>query len=782
VSLGRLLLALLGRRLPRTRGTLAVEGLEGPVTIRRDGCGIPHIDAGSDADVWYALGFCHAQDRGFQLEMLLRAGRGTLAELSGPDALPVDRFSRRAGIHRAAAAQLEVVDSGLRSNLEAYARGVNAGFRHGCRGRPHELALARARPTPWTAVDSLASGKLLALGLAANWDMELGRLKVLTLDGPDALRAVDPAYPEWLAVTAPPAQPAGPALDRLGEDIAALAGVAGVGGGSNNWALAASRTATGRPLLANDPHLPPTLPSPWYLAHLRTPEWALAGAGLVGSPTIGVGHNGHAAWGATNGGADCVDLFLEEVSLDGRSVRDGDGWAACEVREERIAVRGAGDVVERVLVTPRGPVVGPALADGHPAVSLRAVWLEPEPIEGLLRVERVRDLDGFRARLRYWPFANFNLVYADTSGRIAWQLAGALPRRTAGHGLLPRPGREAGRGWEGWLEPDELPWLADPEEGWLASANNKPVADRPGAPFLGADWMDGYRVQRIAEALSGREDWDVDATLRLQRDELSLPWRDVREALLGAPREDRRTRRAVDLLAGWDGVASAGSAAATVFELTMAELAVRAARAKAPRSVEWALGRGASPLNLITYVALRQVGHVAGLLRERPEGWFEAGWDAEVASALASVVERLEREHGPDPAGWAWGRLRTLTLRHPFGARRPLDRAFNLGPIPCGGDTNTVSQASFSPLDPLADPYYHGTLRMVVDVGEWDRSRAALAGGQSGNPLSPHYSDQFERWRRGEGVPLAFTEPAVARATRATLRLEPAGAAGAGRG
>jgi penicillin amidase len=731
-----------------------VEGLSGPVTIRRDGWGIPHVSAQTHADAWFALGFCHAQDRGFQLESLLRAGRGTVAELAGAEALPMDRFSRRAGIHRAAVAQLDALAPDLRADVAAYASGVNAGFAQGVRRRPHELALLRRRPTEWTAADALASTKLLALGLSANWDMELSRLKVLALDGPEALRAVDPAYPAWLAVTAPPGQPAGHAIDRLAADLDAVAATVGAGGGSNNWALSGSRTATGRPLVANDPHLPPTLPSVWYLAHVSTPDWELAGATVVGSLGVGVGHNGRVAWGATNGGADIVDLFLEEVSEDGTAVRDGDGWAECDVREERIVVRGGDDVVERVLVTPRGPIVSPALEGDQPAVSMRAVWLEPLPIEGTLRADRAGTAAELRERTRQWPFANLNLVFADTEGTIGWQLMGLLPRRTGGHGLLPRPGAEAGPGWEGWLDFDDLPWTIDPEAGFVATANNKPVADNPEGPFLGADWMDGYRVQRIAEALAEREDWDVDSALALQRDQ----------------------RRAIDLLAGWDGVAGVDSPGASVFELWLAEIAVRAARAKAPHSLEWALGRGVSPVNPYSYVALRQAGHVARLVRERPEGWFAGGWDREVAEALAAAIDRLEERAGSDPSAWAWGRLRTLTLRHPFGARRPFDRAFNLGPIPYGGDTNTVSQASFTPLEPLSDPYYLATLRLVIDVGEWDRSVAVLGGGQSGNPLSPHYSDQFEVWRRGEAVPLAFSEEAVAGATRATLRLEPDGA------
>jgi penicillin amidase len=619
----------------------------------------------------------------------------------------------------------------------------------------------------------LGTLKLLSFGLSTNWDMELGRLRILELDGPEALRHVDPGYPAWLAVTAPPGSPAGSATDRLAGDLAALAGVVPAGG-SNNWALSAARTATGRPLVANDPHLGPQLPPFWYLAHLRAGDWDAAGATVVGAPGVALGHNGVVAWGATNSGADVVDLFLEEVGEDGRSVRAGDRWSPCDVLEERIEVRGGEPVVERVVVTPRGPVISPALEDGLPAVSMRAAWLDPRPLEAGLVAGRARNLQELHAVWSVWPGAPLNIVGADSGGAIGWRVCGRVPRRERAAGLLPRPGSGAGDGWEdGDVAPREMPAAVDPEAGWVATANNKPVADGTG-PWLGADWMDGYRVQRISEELEARRDWDVDGVLALQLDVRSLVWRDVREEVLRAPREQPRVRRALELLHGWDGQVDADSPAAAVFELFLAEMMIRAAAAKAPRSAEWALGRGANPLTAHTYVGLRQAGHVAGLLRERPEGWFEQGWDAQVAGALEAVVERLERERGRDPARWQWGDLRPLTLRHPVGERRPFDRAFNLGPIPWGGDTNTVAQASSPPLDPTGDPLYIPTLRFAVDVGEWDRSRFVLAGGQSGNPLSPHYADQYELWRRGQAAPLPYSEEAVAAAIRSTLRLEPA--------
>ena len=772
-------------------------GLSAPVSVRRDGYGIPHVRASSDGDAFFALGFCHGQDRSFQLETLRRAARGTLADLIGEDGLPIDRISRRIGFAPAAARQLDGLEARERDIVEAYAAGVNAG--RGGR-RPHELAVLRRDPTEWTAADSLGALGLVSLGLAGNWDMELGRLRVLELDGPDALRAVDPAYPSWLAVTAPPGARAGTAADRLASDVAALASVVG-GGGSNNWAVSGARTATGRPLVANDPHLSPTLPAFWYLVHLETPEWSVAGASVVGAPGVAVGHNGVVAWGVTNSGADVVDLYLEEgvpgLANDGiegepggdgfsggSSSPGGDGFSGgssspgggsfggsssagggFRVVEEVIAVRGAGPVVERVVVTPRGPVVAPA-ENGSPALSMRARYLEEVTLAGLLDAPRSRSWAELREHFAGWPGAPLNLVGADASGTIGWKVVGAVPRREAGAGLLPQPA--SAPEWAGTIPAAEMPGADDPAAGWIATANNKPVADGDG-PWIGADWMDGYRVERISEALDERADWDVEGALALQRDVRSLVWRDLRESVLGAPRDDPRVRRAVDLLHGWDGEMAAGSEAAALFSLFLADLSVRAASARAPRSVEWALGRGSHPVTPWTYVALRQAGHLAGLLRERPEGWFAGGWDAEVAGALAAALNRLESSGARE-----WGTLRPLTLRHPFGGRRPFDRAFNLGPIPYGGDANTVSQASTPPLDVTGEPLYVATLRLVMDVGDWDRSRVSLAGGQSGNPLSRHYSDLYEHWRHGEAVPLAFSEDAVAAATVSTLRLEPA--------
>jgi penicillin G amidase len=777
----RLLLHLvLGSRLPRVRGRTRVAGIEGPVTIRRDRWGIPHVDARSASDAWFGLGFCHAQDRAFQLELLQRVGSGTLSELIGKDGIPIDRMSRRLGFLRTAQAQLDIVGPDVREVLEAYVSGINQGLRRGGPRRPHELALLRRAPTPWTALDVLCFVGLQAFSLSSNWDAELARLKILLDDGPDAVAALDPSYPEWLPVTSPPGATAGRMLDRLAGDLAIFQGLVPVGGASNNWAIAGSRTASGWPLLANDPHLAPRLPAPWYLAHLRSPDWELAGASFVGGPAFPIGTNGFAAWGITAALTDDTDLFLEDVGPDGTSVREGDSFVPCEVHVERIAVKGGAPVDERVLVTRRGPVITALLDETlTQALSMSAVWLRPMPLRGFLDVAHARSFDQFRTAFAEWPGPALNVVYADRDGHIGWQLIGQLPRRRTGNGTLPLRGSNPENGWEELLVPfEEMPFTSDPAVGWVATANAQPVSDGTGA-FLGIDFVDGYRVARIAEALSGRDSWDVAASLRLQMDVTCLPWREMRETVLGLRAEaarDPNATAALNQLEAWNGHMAADSIGASVYQAFAAALTRRIVQAKAPNAWPWAIGQGFGQIVPRTLFSTRAMGRLVRLLRERPPGWFEgSSWEAEAVASLAEAILTLEAAVGPETGGWRWGHLRPLTLEHPLAVRKPLDRIFNLGPIPMAGDSNTPMQASSGPMEPFGNPGFLANTRCVMDLGNPAASRFSLAGGQSGNPLSPHYGDLFRIWQRGEGIPIAWTESEVAAATVATLTLEPAG-------
>ncbi len=770
----RLLLRLaLGSRLPTTSGTLRMRGLKEAVTVRRDHFGIPHIEAESDLDAWFGLGFCQAQDRAFQLELRLRTVRGTLAALVGEQGLPIDRLSRRVGFLESSQRQLPVLADDIRQQIEAFASGINAAYAAGLRARPHEFVLLRSRPTPWQPSDVLGMGKLMSFLLVGNWDVELARLKILIEDGPEALADLNPAYPGDHPVSLPPGATAGPVIDRLSEDLAALGSLAGFGGGSNNWAIAGSHTRSGRPILANDPHLDPALPPHWYLAHLKTKEWAAAGAALVGSPAIGAGHNGFAAWGITAGLADTSDLFLEEVGPDRRSVRREDSFEPCELRRETIDIRGKASITEEVLVTPRGPIISPALEGEFPALSLRAVWLDAKPARGFLSVHTSQSFEEFRRELEQWPLLSQNVAYADTSGTIGWQLAGEVPIRRKGWGTLPQAGWDSEAGWlDSGVAFSDMPHSVNPDSGLIASANNKPSTDDSG-PFLGVDWLDGYRAARIYEVLGSRDDWDIAANLTLQIDQTSLAWREVKDAILATPAADPDARTALSLLKNWDGVLSAASPAATIYERLLSEIWRRAAQARAPKASRWALGLGFSELLPLTTFAAGRSSRLLRLLREQPEGWFDQPWPAVIAEVLSGIVAELKVKEGSDNSKWSWGAVRPLTLEHPLGRIGFLASTFNRGPFPLGGDGNTISQAGTTPLRPDGNALAIASMRMVVEVGSWEDARFSMPGGQSGNPFSPHYDDLLPYWLRGEGVQIAWSPSAVEASTQHRLELLP---------
>ena len=766
---------MLGRRLPKISGSLKVPGVAQPVLIRRDGYGIPHIEAKNDFDAWYGLGFCHGQDRRFQIDGLSRVVRGTVSEVMGQSGLGIDRLSRRVGFFHSATEQFQILRPAYRSMLEAYARGVNEGTAFGCRRKAHEFTLLRSEVVSYTAEDAIGVTKLQSFAMASNWDVELARLQILKKDGPEALQALDPSYPEWQPVSVPPGAPAGPSLERLAADMKAMGAVAGGAGGSNNWVLAPSRTETGRPILANDAHLAPSLPPRWYLAHLRTPDWEVSGATFAGAPGFPAGHNGAAAWGITAGLVDNTDLFIEELSQDGLSVREGDGFVNCDVREEVIKVKGYADVVEDVLVTPRGPIVGPALNAQLEAVSIKATWLANRPANGFLGVHKVRSFQEFRDQFREWPYMSLNMVYADKTGAIGTQLVGDVPKRRGGWGTIPDLGWKPRGKWGEALVPfDDLPHESNPPGGILATANNQPTVDDKG-PFLGVDWLDGYRAARIFEVLSERSDWQISSTMKFQMDQRSGPWQEMRGVVLSVHMKSGDSSQALDLLREWDGEVAADSVGASVFQLLIAQLSSRLAMAKAPKSYPWAIGQGPESLLPHNFFSVRRVGHLVRLLRDKPEGWFEEGWDAIIDDAMGSAVDFLKERYGKDPSGWKWGQVRPLTLRHPAGTRRLFGSIFNLGPIPCGGDANTVSQAAQPLESPTSNPLAIASMRMVIDVGNWDSSRFSMPGGQSGNPLSPHYGDLLPYWIRGEGVPLAWSPGFVEASTIAELSLMPIG-------
>jgi len=766
---------LLGRRLPISTGTLKVSGIEKPLHIRRDRYGVPYIEAADDVHMWFGIGFCMGQDRTFQLEFLARAARGTLAALTGPDGLPIDRLTRRLGLERSSEAQYSALDDDVRIDLDAFVRGVNAGIHRGRKRVPHEMTLLRRKPLHFKATDAIGIVKLLAFAMGTNWDSELARLRILADDGAEALAALDPVHAKQIRIASEEMDDmrhAAESIDRLAQDIEGFRHQIGGLGGSNNFAVDGTRSATGRPLLANDPHLPPNLPNAWYLVHAETPEHTVSGAHFAGAPGFIFGYNGTAAWGVTAGHGDNTDLFVENVSEDGRSVFIDGEWVRCKVRREVIEVRGKPDVVEEVLETPHGPVISPALDGEHGALSIRATWLGVGPARGVISMHKARTIDDVRSCMQDWPGTTLNMIFA-TEGEIAWHFLGHMPVRKKGWGAVPQPTADAEVGWfEEVIPVEQLPHIIAPESGALATANSEPDA-MEGGPFLGGDWFDCYRKGRALECMTGRDDWSLASMAELQLDTRSVPWRELSETVMSLTPTSARADRAKQLLAEWDGRVEPDSIGASVFELFLADMIRRIVHAKAPRSAAWALGKGFMELAPNSSMSIRRVGHAVHLVSSQPEGWFEGGWPEQLCAALEAAIETLEAARGKREDRWAWGDTRTVTFVHPVGEVAALAPVFNIGPLRVGGDTNTLQCASVDPANPTANPVGIATMRMVVEVGNWKNNRWALAGGQSGNPLSPHYDDMIPLWARAEGAPIAWTPEAVREAAVTTLEIQP---------
>ena len=757
---------LLRAPVPPRKEFLATAGLSAPVEVLIDRSGVPHLYAAGARDLLFAQGYVHARDRLWQMELNRRIARGTLAELFGAPVLEADRFFRRLGFARDAVRDLERLSPEARALLEAYSAGVNAyAARH---RRPLEFTLLRAHPKPWQPADSLAFGRYMSWTQTSNWETELIRARLLDRLPAERVAALEPGDP----ATGVPKGAGLPALDAR-EAARAFAPLSGLhGGASNNWVVSASRSSTGRPLLANDPHLYPRIPASWYVVHLNGGGFDVAGASLPGLPGVIIGHNARVAWGVTAGMTDGEDLFLEQADPKAPGgVRSPDGSPQPTVVREAIVVRGRREPVEDdVVITRHGPLLNGTLdlPAAGPPIALRSVLQDwPNPVEALLRLNQATDWTTFRSALADWAFPCLNFVYADVEGNIGYKLAGRVPIRAKGDGYAPVPGWTGEYEWTGYVPFDELPEAFNPPDGVFATANSRPAA--PSAHFLARDWIDDSRWRRIIELLHSRPRHSLADFQDMQADLISLPARTISAHLESDPSDDPQVRKAAAYLTAWNGRLSAESVAASLYEAFRLELLEALNPDLEPRLLHWVQGRGVDPL--IAPVSAFWFRGSSELI-----GHLEHADRAVVRRAFAAAVARLRRELGDDLDQWQWGRLHQITFAHPIGVGVPaLDRALRLsrGPFPLGGDADTVAQAGVDPWHPFSANAFTVSYRQLFDVGDWDAARFILPTGQSGHPGSPHYDDLLEAWRKVEYRPLHFTRPAVEAAVAETIALVP---------
>ncbi|HLV59582.1 MAG TPA: penicillin acylase family protein [Natronosporangium sp.] len=829
------------RPFPTYDGQLTVPGLTAPVTVHRDRYGVPHVYAETVEDLFFAQGFVHAQDRFWEMDFRRHVTAGRTAELFGEDQVDTDAFLRTLGWRRVAEAEWDMVTPRTRRYLTAYADGVNAWIAH--TGGPaatggkslHYRLLGLLRSgyevEPWHPVDTLSWLKAMAWDLRTNVVAETDRALLLAAGlSPSRVEQLYPHYPfdrhapivpggrvvdgEFVPDAGPgegaPPPPvealtvATDALSAVAEAAAAvppLLGTAGDGLGSNSWVVAGDHTATGAPLLANDPHLGVSMPGIWYQMGLHCAcGYRVSGFTFSGVPGVVIGHNDRIAWGFTNLGHDVADLYLERLDGDRYQV-DGE-WRDLQVHEETIRVAGGEDVTVRVRSTHHGPLLSDvsaqfgdlagsadvaAHADARPGdtlgVSLAWTALRPgTTIEALFAINQAQGWDDFRAAAQLFEVPAQNLVYADVDGGIGYQAPGRVPVRGAGDGRWPAPGWDSAYDWQGFLDFDDLPWLRDPESGIIVTANQAVIGPQY-QPFLARDWSYGYRSDRIADLLAeavAAGPVDVADMTRLQVDDRNGFAATLVPALLAAPTAplSRDERAARDLLAAWDfhqpadgepGTAQArSSAAAAYFNAVWRHLL--------------ALLFDELPDDVRPNGGDRWFEVVTGLLGEPHALWWDRlgtraveTRDDVLAQALAEAYREVAITLGDDPTGWRWGDLHTVTLRDAtFGSSGIgfVEALVNRGPVPVGGGGDLVNATAWdaaSGYDVTASP----SMRMVVDLSDLDESRWIQTTGNSGHPYHPHYADQVELWRTGETIPWRWNRATIEQESVARLVLRP---------
>ena len=814
------------RAVPARNRTLSLDGLEHPVQVSFDALGVPHIRARTFEDAVFAQGYVTAQDRLFFMDFHRRLSRGELAEILGKPLLPIDRFVRSVGMGRKAIEEARHLDAPTRALLEAYASGVNAYIASVKKPRHFGFSLLRYDPKPWTVEDTLVLCKGLQWVLDRMWQADIMRANLREAIGAD--RAADlllEAGPTNRPIVGarPAGEETGPRVQApAGPDVVAalvalgLTGRAGgpTGGpdgltsrllpalrtGSNNWVVSGARTDTGRPLLANDPHLQHFVISMIYLCHIRVEEEDLdvIGGSFPGAPGIIMGHNGSIAWGLTTGWADSDDLFIETFSPDDPSLyKVGDGWAPVETFTDRIAVRLGRDVDHRSEWTRHGPVIRRARGTG---IALQ--WSGHDPPDNMmssfLALNRATDWESFREALRPYRGGCFNTVYADVEGNIGYHLIGAVPVRASGDGSVPVPGAEGANEWTGTIPFDEMPHVLNPPSGWLATANNKTVGeDYP--HLITTCWEASYRQGRAAELLTAKPTLTLEDFKAIQGDRLSHPGRFMREHLLSAASKvsptDTGVTEAIERLRTWDATMTAESRAASIVHETLEVLL--------HKLLEPHLGEALFTEYRRSWPCLYH--SVEMILAERPEQWLPGGmtgvegagsYDALLLDALAEALVNLEGRFGTDRQDdWHWGEIHAL--RFPW----PLNAIFETGdPIPLGGDdfTLNVAHPTSSPdVQLLSRSLFGGTeggsmfmpdpesldvvggpsLRMIIDFADLERSVYILDRGQSEHPGTPNHHDQLGMWQRMEYYPMMTDWKRIRAQESAHLELVPVGAA-----
>jgi len=777
--------------LPTLNGSVSRPGLTASVTVTRDNQGVPHIVAANVHDLYMAEGYVQAQDRLYQMFFFRTAGEGRLAELFNADLVDTDRYLRTVGYRRAAEAEWPALSADVKSALENYAAGVNAFVHTHSDNLPIEFTLLGTGFEDWQPVDSLTFAKMEARDLSESWSNELLKSDMLQKVGPALTAALLPGYPADAPAIVPGANSGSfqPAVDGYDKYVKPLLDGWDENLGSNNWVVDGTKSATGKPILSNDPHLGVRNPSIWYQVHLTTTDGKYddVGFSFAGAPGIITGHNKNIAWGVTNVEADVEDVFMEKLDPQNHPGQylSGDKWLPLTTVTETIKVKGSEPVTQVVRYTNHGPLLSDWSSTISPTVSTSVSgtysieWTALMPshiLEAVYGLQTASNWNEFRAALSKWDVPGQNFVYADTQGNIGYQMTGSIPIRKKGDGSVPGIGWTGENDWTGFIPFDDLPRAYNPPEHFIATANNKNYGPGYQYPFSGY-WAPPYRIDRITELLKAKDKLSVSDMQSIQLDTTSELAKKAAPIMASVSLTDTTVKQAQDMLKNWDGNVSADSVPAAIYEITYNHMLTDTFSDElgSNLTLEYFDGMGG------------QVIQAMESLLSKPD---DPVWDNKstpkvekrddiIAQSLTQAVGELSSVAGSNMPDWTWGKVHEITPRHEFSSADFVGGLFTLASQPLGGDNTTVSVGGYTMLYagfPLQGPIEVSTYqsyRMVIDLGDWTKSEAIFATGASGQPGSKYWGNLYPLWVAGDYNPLLYTQDQIDANKDAVLTLTP---------
>ena len=748
---------------------VTVPGLSAAVSVGRDARSIPYISAVNDDDLYFMQGYVTASDRLWQMDLMRRVARGEMSEIFGAQTLDEDRRWRKFGFVPIAHKSFDFMTPELKKALTSYAAGVNAYIESRTdKTLPAEFQILRYKPAKWTPIDTIVIGKILADALSSTYSQDIMRASIANIDHAKLNDLLDQRTPYDVilfgsdgAVKKNSAKAMN--VHSISDSVAAAAAQdeivrrnslsrAGVFAeelaASNNWVISGKKTADGKPLLANDPHLRATAPGIWYLTHLSTPKMRVSGVTFPGVPGIVLGHNDHIAWGATNVGPDVQDLFIEKFDADGK-YQTPDGTQEPKKRVEKIIVRTNPLMTEtrteelEVVETRNGPIV--LEADGK-RYALRWTAFDPKNLdfEAFFLVNRATNWNEFKAAFRNYGGATQNFVYADKQGHIGWHTAGKIPLRRTGDGALPYDGATRDGDWIGYIPFDEMPHLFDPPAGFIVTANQRIVGTDYKYPQMSRDAAMPWRARRLYDLISAGKKLTADDMQAFQFDAFNVPLRSLADQFVKLNAGSEASRK---MFAAWDGMMTPDSKAALYLNDLRGCVADTIAAENRP---------------IPSYVIRERI--VEKAVREQAKLWLPKKYasykdlltDCDVQTQAAMV-----RKFGVDDSAWKWGNVMTSTLPHPLAAAPLIAGRFKTPAVPINGSSQSPNVGSSV------------SMRYIATPGNWDETRLGIPLGQSGDASSPHYTDQFEAWRTGKPQIFPFSEKAVKDAVKSTVVYRP---------